>query len=494
MNSGVNDITIVDMDAYEYWNLPRSSMVNETSLRRPKALELAKAAAEKSCFSINVTGINANICDLGWGFFEQFDLVLSPVDSAAVRHYIDRGCKLYHIPHITCGTGTIGDQFTGNVVSFPADSVVDLEYVWGNGYRQTLEERRSCSDIPDETQAQVMGFSAQIAGMTMDLALNYLLFMKLPNIWLIELAAIEIITVIVAVRKYAWSCCNKKGNVLALIGLYIFFWGALLVVFYRTGMSFDQYSYGKDWRVYQNNIKQIITGASAFGCSSELISNSTVTAFLADRNNYFLAGLYYGGWVVGVAIVIVLLLFLIASYRLLGKNVVFNRNYLVYKAAWWTLAMRVIWGIPYSIGVLPLPIALPFAGRIGFYMDTIALGLLIWSVIESKCIDESFYADKRVSDIFEGAEIKLMDWDEDNVFKIVLTCAEEATVICFAEEYKEHNVMVLRPIDLDETCVLIVEKSADTDLWHDVEDDTVRSEILQKYMENNRPDCMEVVE
>jgi len=128
--------------------------------------------------------------------------------------------------------------------------------------------------------------------------ISYLLFMKLPNIWLIELAAIEIITVIVAVRKYAWSCCNKKGNVLALIGLYIFFWGALLVVFYRTGMSFDQYSYGKDWRVYQNNIKQIITGASAFGCSSELISNSTVTAFLADRNNYFLAGLYYGGWVV----------------------------------------------------------------------------------------------------------------------------------------------------------------------------------------------------
>ncbi len=51
---------------------------------------------------------------------------------------------------------------------------MDLEYVWGNGYRQTLEER-SCSDIPDETQAQVMGFSAQIAGMTMDLALNYLL-------------------------------------------------------------------------------------------------------------------------------------------------------------------------------------------------------------------------------------------------------------------------------------------------------------------------------
>lgn len=171
-------------------------------------------------------------------------------------------------------------------------------------------------------------------------------------------------------------------------------------------MTFGQYSYGKEWGTYQNNVRQIITGASAFGCSSELISNSEVIAFLADRNNYFLAGLYYGGWVVGVAIVTALLSFLIASYRLLSKNVIFNRNYLVYKAAWWTLALRVIFGIPYSIGVLPMPINLPFAGKIGFYMDTIALGLLIWSVIESKSIDESFYADKKISDMFEGGRDK----------------------------------------------------------------------------------------
>jgi proteasome lid subunit RPN8/RPN11 len=175
INSGVGNLTIVDMDAYEYWNLPRSSMVGADSLRKPKALELAKAAAERSSFSVKVTGINANICDLGWGFFKDFDLVLSPVDSAAVRQYVDRGCKLYHIPHITCGTGDVDGEFTGNVVSFPADASVDLEYVWGNGYRKNLEERRSCSDMPEETQAQVMGFSAQIAGMAMDLALKYLL-------------------------------------------------------------------------------------------------------------------------------------------------------------------------------------------------------------------------------------------------------------------------------------------------------------------------------
>lgn len=81
-----------------------------------------------------------------------------------------------------------------------------------------------------------------------------------------------------------------------------------------------------------------------------------------------------------------------------------------------------------------------------------------------------------------------------NIWLIELAAIEIITVICLAEEYEEHNVMVLRPIHLDETCVLIVEKSADTDLWHDVENDAVRSEILQKYMENNRPDCMEAIE
>mgnify|MGYP005790369159 CR=1 FL=1 len=335
-----------------------------------------------------------------------------------------------------------------------------------------------------------------IVQMLMLSLISYLLFMKLPNIWLIELATVEIIIVIDAVRKYAWHCYKKKEILVALIGLYVLFWCTLLAMFYRAGMTFDQYSYGKNWGVYRNNVRQIVTGASAFGYSSELISNSAVTDFLADRNNYFLAGLYYGGWVVGVAIVTALLLFLVMSYQLLSKNAIFNRNYLVYKAAWWTLALRVLFGIPYSMGILPMPINLSFAGRIGFYMDTIALGLLIWSVIESKSIDDSFYDNKKISDMFEAAEIKIMDQNEDllDLFKVVMACAGETTVVCFAEEYEEHNAMVLEPIDSGENYVFIVEKSADTHLWHDIEDDSVRNEILQKYMESNRPDCMEVVE
>ena len=173
--SGVGELAVVDMDSYEYWNAPRSAMLRDRDLGRPKAPALAEEAARMSPFSVRITGINADICCLGWGFLEQFDLVISAVDSAAVRQYIDRGCRLFHLPHITCGTSTLDGDFTGNVLYFPKDSVVDLEYVWGRGYRARLQERRSCSDLPDETQAQVMGFSAQIAGMAMDVALKCLL-------------------------------------------------------------------------------------------------------------------------------------------------------------------------------------------------------------------------------------------------------------------------------------------------------------------------------
>ena len=85
--------------------------------------------------------------------------MLSPVDSAAIRQYIDRadaGSITFRI--LPVGLGLSMESFTGNILAFPSDSPVDLEYVWGNGYREKLKERRSCSDIAEETQAQAIGF------------------------------------------------------------------------------------------------------------------------------------------------------------------------------------------------------------------------------------------------------------------------------------------------------------------------------------------------
>lgn len=342
-------------------------------------------------------------------------------------------------------------------------------------------------------------FSASIQLLVLSL-ISFLLFMKLPNIWLIELAMIESIVIISAIKKYVWKqCAKKKGNTLALTGAYELFWCSLLSVFFRSGMTISQYTYGNDWGEYQVNVRTLLGGAAALGKSEMLSSNPTVLDFLANRNNYLLAGLYYGGWVAAVVIIAVLITFVFATRRMLGNHAVNNRNYLVYIAAWWTLALRVLLGIPYSLGILAMPVALPFAGKIGLYMDTIALGLLIWAAYEAKKIDKSFYKDRLMADVVGENEIQIEEEDDDDEFlfellEMVRMTSGDYSQRFFSEKFEEGKILVLEPVDSDEGWVFIAERDEETGKWHDIEDAAIRAELLLTYSHNNKPECMEVVE
>lgn len=173
--SGVGRITIVDTDTYQIVNLPRSPMVSRSALGQPKAFSLAKAAAEKACFPLMITGIKADICKLGFGFFEGFDLVISVVDSMAVRQFVDRGCKVYKTAHISAGTGLLQSGFFGNVMFSPPGTHTSYEEMFGSGWRKGEEKKRSCSAYEDTTQPQVLAFSSRVAGLASDLALKWLL-------------------------------------------------------------------------------------------------------------------------------------------------------------------------------------------------------------------------------------------------------------------------------------------------------------------------------
>ena len=173
--SGVGRITIVDTDTYQIANLPRSPMVSRSALGKPKAFALAKAAAEKACFPLTITGIKADICKLGFGFLESFDLVISVVDSMAVRQFIDRGCKIYDTAHISAGTGLLQSGFFGNVMFSPPGTHIDYAQMFGSGWRAHEEKKRSCAEYEDTTQPQVLAFSSRIAGLASDLALKWLL-------------------------------------------------------------------------------------------------------------------------------------------------------------------------------------------------------------------------------------------------------------------------------------------------------------------------------
>lgn len=173
--SGVGRITIVDTDTYQIANLPRNPMVSRSALGQPKAFALAKAAAEKACFPLMITGIKADICKLGFGFLESFDLVISVVDSMAVRQFIDRGCKIYDTAHISAGTGLLQSGFFGNVMFSPPGTHIDYAQMFGSGWRAHEEKKRSCAEYEDTTQPQVLAFSSRIAGLASDLALKWLL-------------------------------------------------------------------------------------------------------------------------------------------------------------------------------------------------------------------------------------------------------------------------------------------------------------------------------
>lgn len=173
--SGVGRITIVDTDTYQIANIPRSPMVSRSALGQPKAFALAKAAAEKACFPLMITGIKADICKLGFGFLESFDLVISVVDSMAVRQFIDRGCKIYDTAHISAGTGLLQSGFFGNVMFSPPGTHIDYAQMFGSGWRAHEEKKRSCAEYEDTTQPQVLAFSSRIAGLASDLALKWLL-------------------------------------------------------------------------------------------------------------------------------------------------------------------------------------------------------------------------------------------------------------------------------------------------------------------------------
>lgn len=342
-------------------------------------------------------------------------------------------------------------------------------------------------------------FSASIQLIVLSL-ISFLLFMKLPNIWLIELAMSESVVIISAIKKYVWKqCSGKKGNTIALFGVYELFWCSLLAVFYHLGMTVSQYTYGNSWSEYQVNVRTLLGRAAALGKSEVLSSNQTVLDFLANRNNYLLASLYYGGWVAAVVVIALLVAFLLLTRRMLGSHAVYNRNHLVYNAAWWSLALRVLFGIPYSLGVLAMPIGLLFSGKISIYMDTIALGLLIWSAYEAKAIDESFYVDRMMADVVDGTEVQIKEEDNEDellfeLLEVVRLTSGDYSHRFFAERFEEGRILVLVPVEMDERWVLIVERDEETGKWRDVEDRSVRAELLLTYSRNINPECMEVIE
>lgn len=270
------------------------------------------------------------------------------------------------------------------LIVFPAWSTFILRKVKESGFSITA----------------VCSGSVQILALTL---MGFLLYMRRPNIWLVEMAIVNVVTLILIVRSYIWKDIRKKGNVAALLILYMLLWLALLSMFYYNGQSITEYMGLADsspMNSYFTNVSKIIGNASFTGQSLELVNDPYVLQFLEDSHYLLTSILFYAGWLPAILLMAVELVFIIASAGVIVQNQRHDGRDTILQTILFGLFIRVVGGILYSFGI-SIPILLPFTGSVGVATDTICIGILILSFLSSRFED---YSDLIAEEILEDLE------------------------------------------------------------------------------------------
>lgn len=231
--------------------------------------------------------------------------------------------------------------------------------------------------------------SAIFSGIMQILALTligFLLYMRRSNIWLTEMAFLNVVTLILAVRGYAWKNIRKKGNAVALLIAYTLFWIGLISIFYHSGQSVAGFMGFTDTiqvTSYFTNVQKIAEKASFVGQSSALLNDPYVISFMKDSHYLIPSILFYGGWLPTILLMLVEVIFIVALAGVLVQAREHDGRDIMLDMIWIGLLIRMVTGFLYSFGV-PIPILLPFAGTTGIITDSICMGVLLMGYANKK--------------------------------------------------------------------------------------------------------------
>lgn len=223
----------------------------------------------------------------------------------------------------------------------------------------------------------------QILALTL---LGFLLYMGKPNIWLIEMAVLNVITLVLAVRRYAWKNIQRKGNAVALLIMYALFWIELISIFYHSGQSVSGFMGFTDTTQvtsYFTNVHKIAENASFIGQSSVLLNDPYVSSFMKDGHYLIPSVLFYGGWLSAILLMLVEVIFLVALAGVLVQVREHDGRDIMLDMLWVGFLIRVVAGFLYSFG-LPIPILLPFSGTTGIITDSVCMGMLLTGYVNKK--------------------------------------------------------------------------------------------------------------
>lgn len=211
--------------------------------------------------------------------------------------------------------------------------------------------------------------------------MGYFLFYGLGYVWLVNMAMLNIVALSAALYQIPALAAEKNGNRIACVILYTLFHIILLAVMKKDGASLYSSLYRGDWDNYQECVKELLANASFWGQNGGLRSMSCVQeTLLCGHGNYIHSLLYYFGGSAVLVYMITLVLFVGCLMTLLHLEKRREDSfYAVYLTAFWNLLLRVVPGILYSFAIVPFPIALPFAGKVGFVADACCVALLIYN-------------------------------------------------------------------------------------------------------------------
>lgn len=325
---------------------------------------------------------------------------------------------------------------------------------------------------------------------------GYMIFMAMPNIWLVNLMILNTISVGLAIHKY-YDKRIKKLNAIAAVILYAFVHMGVLPF-----VCTNAFIYEGDWDYLTSGISVIIKNASFFGISNYLLQSEYVHSFLADNNKPILQILYYGGWISVVAFIILLLIFMYLILKLLGiENRYEHRNWVVFSTAALHFSIRIIMGLLYSFG-FPFPIALPFLG-INYITDTIAFTLLLIGAWENHKISQFL---KIESSFLDAADVFAIQdeycitnesgtaYTEESYEEDVDIIGKEGTIIhCSTEWYmlKERIFCVFSEKTLETNCQRFILEYVQTK-WKALEntESDLEKNVIREYLVEHKPSCM----
>jgi hypothetical protein len=225
-------------------------------------------------------------------------------------------------------------------------------------------------------------FEAVLSGYVQIVALSflgYLLFMKGPYIWLVYLATLNILSVLLAIKKYLWKSTNNKKAIVTSLLLYIFIWMIFLSISWDKTwtvtyvVGFDSYL---QFTRYKYAIREILCNASIWGQSSTLLKDPYVLQFLYYSHWILPSVLTYSGWVSGILVMAAEGLLLISAAEIVKKSKLPDGRDVILDIVWIGLLIRVVGGFLLSFGI-PVPVSLPFSNAGSIMADSIYIGILV---------------------------------------------------------------------------------------------------------------------